>query len=229
MLYWLRLFPLSSYINYTKAIRWGIAFIHLQAGLLLLLAPIQIMLFQGINVMSFFANLWLVPIVSWLVIPLILLLFLLPFSFVQHIIFNIIDEIIEVGLKPLAYLSDYWFEMQFAPLFIFLFCWLIGLFIALGLYRYYIGLLGCLAALCIGTENTTRQISGNEWSLTLLDVGHGLAVVIEQKGLAYLYDTGNRWPEGSNAQRQIIPYLKRKKLYLLGSFSVMTILIIREV
>lgn len=216
ILYWLRLFPLSSYINYTKAIRWGVAFIHLQVGLLLLLAPIQIMLFQGINVMSFFANLWLVPIVSWLVIPLILLLFLLPFSFVQHIIFNIIDEIIEVGLKPLAYLSDYWFEMQFAPLFIFLFCWLIGLFIALGLYRYYIGLLGCLAALCIGTENTTRQISGNEWSLTLLDVGHGLAVVIEQKGLAYLYDTGNRWPEGSNAQRQIIPYLKRKKIIPIG-------------
>lgn len=216
ILYWLRLFPLSSYMKYNGIIRWSIAFIHLQAGLLLLLAPIQVMLFQGINLMSFMANLWLVPIVSWLIIPFILLLFLLPLSFVQYIIFTIIDEIIDVGIKPLAYLSDYWFEIQPVHLFIFLFCWLIGLFIALGLYRRYLGLLGCFAALCIGTENITRQSSGNVWSLTLLDVGHGLAVVIEQNGLAYFYDTGNRWPEGSNAQRQIIPYLQRKKIIPIG-------------
>ncbi len=29
--------------------------------------------------------------------------------------------------------------------------------------------------------------------MTVLDIGHGLAVVIEQNNLALLYDTGNAW------------------------------------
>lgn len=216
ILYWFTLFPISLSFDYPKIISKLIPLFHLQVGLLVLLAPIQIILFQGINFMSFLANLWLVPIVSWLVVPAILLLFLLPVSEIQNVILQCIDKIISIGIAPLPYLSDFWFELQVTSLWLFVFCWLIGGFIALGWNKVYIGLLGCFIALYLSSETLTNKPNNKDWRLTALDVGHGLAVVIEQNNLAYLYDTGNRWPGGSNAQRQIIPYLKHKSITPIG-------------
>ncbi|WP_368884486.1 DNA internalization-related competence protein ComEC/Rec2 [Providencia vermicola] len=218
ILYWFHLFPLASYSHYPKMMRWIIPFIHLQVGLLILLAPIQIMLFQGFNLMNFWANLWLVPIVSWLVVPFILLSFLLlpfPVPDIHQFILQLIDRIISLGIKPLKGLSHFWFELPSISVWLFLFCWLIGGFITFGWYKSYIGLLGCIIAICIGTENNADK-EEPQWSLTTLDIGHGLAVIIQQNGVAYLYDTGNRWADGNNAQRQIIPYLKRKKIIPMG-------------
>ena len=42
----------------------------------------------------------------------------------------------------------------------------------------------------------------------MLDVGQGLAMVIERQGKAILYDTGLAWPDGDSAQRLIIPWLR---------------------
>lgn len=39
----------------------------------------------------------------------------------------------------------------------------------------------------------------------MLDVGQGLAMVIERHGKAILYDTGLAWPGGDSAQQLIIP------------------------
>ncbi|EKT58428.1 DNA internalization-related competence protein ComEC/Rec2 [Providencia sneebia] len=216
ILYWFKLFPASLFARYPKFIANIMLLAHLQVGLLILLAPIQIILFQGINLMSFWANLWLVPLISWLVIPAILLLFFLPISFIQNIIFQLIDKIIFIGMKPLPYLSSYWTEIMIIPFWGLIFCWVIGIFIIFGWYKHYCGLLGCLIMLCIGVDDVDREHQNNDWSLTTLDVGHGLAVVIQQNNLALLYDTGNRWLNGSNAQRQIIPYLKYKHITPIG-------------
>lgn len=42
----------------------------------------------------------------------------------------------------------------------------------------------------------------------MLDIGHGLAIVIERHGRAILYDSGNAWPGGDSAQQTIIPWLR---------------------
>lgn len=42
----------------------------------------------------------------------------------------------------------------------------------------------------------------------MLDVGQGLAMVIERHGKAILYDTGLAWPGGDSAQQLIIPWLR---------------------
>ena len=39
----------------------------------------------------------------------------------------------------------------------------------------------------------------------MLDVGQGLAMVIERHGKAILYDTGLAWPGGDSGQQLIIP------------------------
>ncbi|PSW26942.1 DNA internalization-related competence protein ComEC/Rec2 [Photobacterium swingsii] len=54
-----------------------------------------------------------------------------------------------------------------------------------------------------------------EWRVDMLDVGHGLAVIITRNGRAVLYDTGNRWLQGSIASSVVEPVLKDKGMYHL--------------
>ncbi|WP_116327898.1 MBL fold metallo-hydrolase, partial [Klebsiella aerogenes] len=53
-----------------------------------------------------------------------------------------------------------------------------------------------------------RTAKSDAWTLHMLDVGQGLAMVIERQGKAILYDTGLAWPGGDSAQRLIIPWLR---------------------
>lgn len=55
-----------------------------------------------------------------------------------------------------------------------------------------------------------------ELRVHMLDVGHGLAVLIERRGNAILYDTGNKWDGGDIATSEIIPYLNWHGLKLDG-------------
>lgn len=48
----------------------------------------------------------------------------------------------------------------------------------------------------------------------MLDVGHGLSVLISRNGKGILYDTGNRWEGGSAAEQNIIPFLNRRNIQL---------------
>ena len=215
ILYWFTVFPLSSSMNQRKIVSKILPLIHLQIGLLILLIPIQVILFKGINVMSFFANLWFVPLISWIVVPIIFCIFLLPVTYVQNWLFVFIDEVIGFGMKPLGFLSGFWFELNTFPYYFLLICWVVALVILFSWYKNYIGLLGCVIVLVL-TDRMREIEPRGEWSLTVLDIGHGLAVVIEQNNLALLYDTGNRWQGESNAKRQIIPFLKHHSITPMG-------------
>ncbi len=52
------------------------------------------------------------------------------------------------------------------------------------------------------------QINEPEWRADMLDVGHGLAVVISRNNQALLYDTGGRWPGGNAGESIIEPWLR---------------------
>ena len=215
ILYWFAVFPLSSKISQRKVVSKILPLIHLQIGLLILLIPMQIILFKGINPMSFFANLWFVPIISWIVVPIIFCVFLIPVAYIQNWLFVFIDRIIEFGIKPLGFLSTFWFELNTFPYYFLALCWLIALVILFSWYKNYIGLLGCVIILAL-TDRMEEKGPESDWTMTVLDIGHGLAVVIEQNNLAILYDTGNRWQGESNAKRQIIPFLKHHDIIPMG-------------
>ncbi|MCL0291116.1 ComEC family protein, partial [Escherichia coli] len=48
----------------------------------------------------------------------------------------------------------------------------------------------CLAGSVLLTYPLWRTTKSNSWTLHMLDVGQGLAMVIERQGKALLYDTG---------------------------------------
>lgn len=63
--------------------------------------------------------------------------------------------------------------------------------------------------------------SSPQWTLHLLDVGQGLAVVIEQDRRALIYDTGAAFGEDfSYSERVIIPFLSSKGLALVDYIVV---------
>ncbi|MGG4607948.1 DNA internalization-related competence protein ComEC/Rec2 [Providencia sp. Me31A] len=207
IIYWLTVFPLPPQLIERAVVGKIIALTHLQVGLLILLIPAQLIIFNGINFMSLIANLWFVPLISWIVVPAILTLFLIPIGEVQKVILYSIDKVIEIGFKPLNYLSRFWLEFNNVPYYLFFLCWLSVLVVVFKWYKSYFGLVSCIIILIL-VESKNSQKPKGDWSLTVLDIGHGLAVVIEQNNLALLYDTGNYWKGNSNAQRQIIPFLK---------------------
>ena len=60
-----------------------------------------------------------------------------------------------------------------------------------------------------------------ETIVTILDVGQGLAVVIESDGKAMLYDTGDGYPGGfSQAEKTILPYLSSRGIDALDVLVV---------
>ncbi|MFS1538162.1 MAG: hypothetical protein ACL7BU_05070 [Candidatus Phlomobacter fragariae] len=46
----------------------------------------------------------------------------------------------------------------------------------------------------------------------MLDVGHGLATIIEQHGKVLIYDTGISWRNNNIANSTILPYLRYHRL-----------------
>ncbi|TGC29855.1 ComEC family protein, partial [Salmonella enterica subsp. enterica serovar Enteritidis] len=55
-----------------RGLRWLLNLLHLQAGITLLLLPLQVALFHGISVTAMLANLFAVPWVTFVTVPLIL-------------------------------------------------------------------------------------------------------------------------------------------------------------
>ena len=50
------------------------------------------------------------------------------------------------------------------------------------------------------------------WRITVLDVGHGLSIIIEKSGKVILYDLGQRWAMGSIAKSVIAPVLLQQDI-----------------
>ncbi len=84
--------------------------------------------------------------------------------------------------------------------------WLVLVLWRLSLWRQIPAL--CLVGVAMLLFPLWRTERAGEWSVHMLDVGQGLAMVIERNGKAILYDTGVAWPGGDSGEQLIIPWLR---------------------
>ena len=80
LIFWFQWLPLPRW-QWARRIRPLLNLIYLQVGMLVLLMPLQVLIFHGFSISSLVANLFAVPIVTFVSVPLILLgmlLHLLP-------------------------------------------------------------------------------------------------------------------------------------------------------
>jgi competence protein ComEC len=211
LLFWYHWCPLP--FRYTTGWRWvGVRWLHLQCSMFILLIPLQAGIFGGFNAASLAANLWAVPWVSCLVVPLVLLS--LSFSFwpwLAGYLWALADLLLSWALMPLSFLQSGWFFLGKQALFWSGAGWLAVIAWRLGSVRKHaaIGLTIPLLILVYMTERPSET-----WRLDMIDIGHGLAVLIEKQGKGVLFDTGNRWEGGDSAQRTILPFLRWRNVEL---------------
>ncbi|MGL6011084.1 MAG: DNA internalization-related competence protein ComEC/Rec2, partial [Shewanella oncorhynchi] len=211
----------------TRRTRVGAALLQfwaIQWRLSLGLGLLQGALFGGVSLHSLWMNILAVPWFSFVVIPLAMAGFIYwwfgtAFGFSWLGLLRLSDW----SLSPYAQLLDisqqlpaHWLALSDTIL-------ALGLSALIGgvLWRYvpknknYTSWLSLLSLLFIPALlfciTLWSPVQNNRWAMHLLDVGQGLAVVIEKNGRGLVYDTGAAFGDDfSYAERVILPFLKAK-------------------
>ncbi|PJA56643.1 MAG: DNA internalization-related competence protein ComEC/Rec2 [Rhodocyclales bacterium CG_4_9_14_3_um_filter_68_10] len=194
--------------------QWGAAQWAVTVGLL----PALLALFGQFSLISPLANALAIPIVSFIVAPLALAAAVLPFDvllLVDHAVLSALMAALEwmAGL-PIAM----WQQAAPPP-------WAV----ALGLAGCAVLLLprgvparatGIVLLLPLATVSPPRPAEG-EAAVTVLDVGHGLAVHVQTRSHDLVYDTGPAYSRDANSgNRVIVPYLDAIGVRRLGALII---------
>lgn len=218
LIFWYRFFPFSSFEWGNRYPKWLsiMRLVHLQMGILFCFLPVQLYFFEGHNPWAFVVNLLIVPLYSLLIVPIIL------FTLLSNNIFHSwewVDRLIQWSLICLRLFEEGWqplsLEQQWRLL-------SLDLFVLSLLYwrkqlKTHFSLLVVVSLAWYQSYFWWRDWQSKplvEW--IHFDVGQGLAMafVYEEQGQrkAILYDTGASWQQGSMAELEIIPYLKRQAI-----------------
>ncbi|WP_185967938.1 DNA internalization-related competence protein ComEC/Rec2 [Thalassotalea sp. PS06] len=199
-------------------------FIKLQLFLSLFLLPINLLLFGQSSVLPWAANIWILPWFSALLMPMLLLMTLLSLWLpaTSAWLADICRWQLEIIWQQLLWLN----ELEFSLITISSITLMVVLNIAVWVIAQLVRVtpagkvvlgsllaLNILAGLVVSITNkpATIDVSNLPWSISVLDVGHGLSVVLERGNKALVYDTGASYGKDlSIAQSIIHPYLRRR-------------------
>ena len=195
-------------------VQWG----RVQWAITLALAPLLLVWFQQMSLVSPLANAVAIPLVSLVVTPLALAGSVLPFDFVLKLAHAVMAGQMWL-LEWLAALpAAVW--QQHAPA-----AWTVALALAgtvwlllpRGVPARWLGLPLLLPLFAVAPPTPPP---GALW-LTVLDVGQGLAVFAQTRGHALLYDAGPAYsPEADSGSRVILPFLRASGIARLDAMVV---------
>jgi competence protein ComEC len=203
-------------VSRLKAANWLKTAITTQWAITLGLLPLLIVMFGQTSIVSPLANAFAIPIISLLVVPLAIFGSLLNLDFVLQIA----HWVLEMCMHGLNYLSNFQTWQQAAPPMWTLFVAMFGvlwLLLPRGFPQRWLGLIFLLPLFLV--EIPRPEIG--EMQVVVLDVGQGLAVVIQTKNHTFLYDAGSRYSAQSDAGSKIVvPFLRGEGVKKLDGFIV---------
>lgn len=189
------------------------AFARAQTAILATLAPVLAAAFGRVSLIAPFANAIAIPFFSLLLLPPVLLATLLQLAAdraaapVWRGLAALLDP-----LWPLLLAVAQWPLADWAParqpgvLLA-----LSGLIVFLALAVPLAGLRAAAAAMLVAVLAGSPARSADSWTLTVLDVGQGLAVVVETRRHVLVFDTGPHWRGGgAAAEVSLLPYLRAR-------------------
>ena len=194
---------------------WG----RLQWRISLALIPLLIFLFQQASLVSPLANLFAIPIVSFLVVPLVLLAtsiaVFLPDT--AAIMYSLSDLILNLLWWLLTFLSNtsisQWYSAK--PDILPLSISIIGFALLLTPNGWPAKYLGVFLIIPLLWPNT-QKLNNGEVEITLLDVGQGLASVIKTKQHVLVFDTGPKFSRSfDTGAAVVIPFLRQNNIKTL--------------
>lgn len=197
---------------------WWVAAMRAQLAVTLGLLPLMLALFQQVSLISPLANSIAIPLVSFFIVPLVLLALLIPSDialFLAHDLFAACAYL----LKTVNQLPSVVWE-QHAPPGWAVFCGIIAVLWLLsprGLPARGLACLWLLPMFLVKPE----PLPDGALRMTVLDVGQGLSVFLQTRQHALLYDTGPRWNEEADSGNRIIaPYLRGEGIRRLDGLMV---------
>jgi competence protein ComEC len=178
------------------------------------LAPLTLLFFQQVSLISPIANLVAVPIISFLVVPLALLAVLL--MYVSHTLATGLFWLVDWLLQKLQWLLDTLAALPFAtinhaqpPIWALGFA-VLSILILLAPRGIPARWLGAVLLLPLMFTDSQRPATG-DIKLTLLDVGQGLAIVIQTAEHNLVYDTGAKFSADSDQGKNVLlPFLHQQ-------------------
>ena len=185
---------------------WWLSAVRSQWVVTLALIPFLLIFFQQFSLISPLANAFAIPVVSLAVVP--LAIFGAVFSVAPGLLFA--HWLMTKTMVVLSYFSEFPLAVwqQAAPpgwtLMLAVFG-LIWLFLPKGYPLRFLGLIFCTPMMMAAPEAPAPS----EMRLSVLDVGQGLAVVVQTQDHVLLYDTGTKTsPQSDSGSRVIVPYLR---------------------
>jgi competence protein ComEC len=194
--------------------RWLIGLARGQAAVTVLLTPVLALTFGRLSLVSPLVNALAIPLFSLLILPAVLtgtvIALLDPEAWPA--LWRILGTLLD-GAWPRLEAIAAWPRASWAPAL--QSAWLvaavgIGLFVALMLPMAGLRLAAAtlLLALACGRAG---QVGAGGFAVTAIDVGQGLAAVVETADHVLVFDTGPAWPGGSAAaQVSLLPYLRSR-------------------
>jgi len=221
-----KLFNNLGVSRFSKAKAWLTSLLIVQLGLSLFMLPVAALLNYELPLSAFLANIIAVPWMSFTAIPLCLLsVVVMPFSetianfFLKLSLLSL--EFIWQWLSYLASKPELLVGVSHEKLMMLLaFVGILFSSVFFTLRKNMIVTLFASLFLGMATYQFYQQ-QNTRWQVNVLDVGQGLAVIIERNGHAVLYDTGASYPSGFNLAKSVIfPYLQYQGISVLDHLII---------
>jgi len=217
------------YILYVFSARLGLegawrGAIKLHLLMAVALLPVLFYFFQSASLIAPLANIVAVPVVSFILLPASLLALVLLFIWpnAATLLFGLVDSIFQYLWGYLSYLTNATFASIIMPQANMptVILAILGLLIVLapkGIPAKQLGLVLILPLFFGGIDKPEQ----GEVRMTLLDVGQGLATVVETQNYSLLFDAGARFSNEMDMGRNVVlPFLHFRHIKLLDKVII---------
>ncbi|AIY65630.1 hypothetical protein OM33_11015 [Pseudoalteromonas piratica] len=189
---------------------WAVKLLVLQSAITLSLLPFSVLFFNGVSSYSLLINLVAIPLFSLFCMPIILLIGLLSEIFDTAVLIAFFDPVIQFIVNQVYTIANYkvWLSLP-------LITWQLALLLSVSsLLLFYIPYSLYITLPIITFYLIQLNFVSDELKIHVLDVGHGLAVILSKNNNAVLYDLGARYQEYSYVKSVIFPTLQLNNLTL---------------
>jgi len=192
------------------------AFTASQAAVSAMLAPVLVASFGRVSLVAPLVNAIAIPFFSVMVLPVVLLATALETAWpgAAGSLWRALASLLDVIWPRLESVGDWsgasWAPGAQSPVLLAA----AGAMLLAAVWLPLAGLrLAALAMLAAVTFGGAARPADGEWSLTVVDVGQGLAAVVETARHILVFDTGPRWHGGGTAARvSLVPYLRARAI-----------------
>ncbi len=182
---------------------WFKSWVSVQWAVTIGLVPVLLAFFGQVSLVSPLANALAIPAISFVVVPLTLIGAALPFDFPFVIAHGLLSALMGLLVRLSALPDVVW--IQHAPPY-----WtlpvaamgIVWLLLPKGFPARWLGFSGLLPLFLVLPKGPEML------RLSVLDVGQGLAAVVQTRHHALLFDAGPAFGPGSDSSRIILPYLR---------------------